>query len=144
MCKLKPTCCHCRPGSERAFCTLSAYISVWSWDQCHILNVNDRQRSVQYCPMFLRRRSLSRVFVILLIPLGLHLYLKSSWYTTTDPSEIQENNVLDIVTGSGDLLDARKHKFLQVRIGRDERTDMFSDVISNGLLDYWTRFQKPL
>lgn len=94
--------------------------------------------------MFLRRRSLSRIFVILLLPLGFHFYFKSSWYTTTDPSEIQENNVLDMVTGSGELLDARKHKFLQVRIGRDERPDMFSDVISNGLLDYWARFQKPL
>jgi len=94
--------------------------------------------------MFLRRRSLSRIAIILLIPLGLRFYLKSSWFTTTDPSEIQENNVLDIVTGSGALLDARKHKFLQVRIGRDERSDMFSDVISNGLLDYWSRFQKPL
>ena len=94
--------------------------------------------------MFLRRRSLTRIFVILLIPLGLHFYLRSPWYKNTDPSEIQENNVLDIVTGSGAILDARKHKFLQVRIGRDERPDMFSDVISNGLLDYWTGFQKPL
>ena len=94
--------------------------------------------------MFPRRRSLSRIFVILLIPLALHFYSKSSWYNTADPSEIQENNVLDIVTGSGELLDPRKHKFLQVRIGRDERPDMFSDVISNGLLDYWARFQKPL
>lgn len=94
--------------------------------------------------MFLRRRSLSRILVILLIPLGLHFYLRSSWYKTADPSEIQENNVLDIVTGSGGALDARKHKFLQVRIGRDERPDMFSDVISNGLMDYWIRFQKPL
>lgn len=94
--------------------------------------------------MFLRRRSLSRIFVVLLIPLCLHFYSKSSWYTSVDPSEIQENNVLDIVTGSGELLDARKHKFLQVRIGRDERPDMFSDVISNGLVDYWERFQKPL
>ena len=105
---------------------------------------DERERSAVGCPMFLRRRSLSRIFVILLIPLGLHFYLRSSWYKTTDPSEIQENNVLDIVTGSGDILDARKHKFLQVRIGRDERPDMFSDVISNGLLDYWTGFQKPL
>jgi len=94
--------------------------------------------------MFLRRRSLSRILVILVIPLGLHFYLRSSWYKTADPSEIQENNVLDIVTGSGGALDARKHKFLQVRIGRDERPDMFSDVISNGLMDYWIRFQKPL
>jgi len=108
------------------------------------LTEDERERSVVGCPMFLRRRSLSRIFVILLIPLGLHFYLKSSWYKITDPSEIQENNVLDIVTGSGDILDARKHKFLQVRIGRDERPDMFSDVISNGLLDYWTGFQKPL
>ena len=95
-------------------------------------------------PMFPRRRSVTRLLLILLAPLGLHFYFKSSWYTTVDPSEIQENNVLDIVTGSGDLLDARKHKFLQVRIGRDERPDMFSDVISNGLLDYWARFQNPL
>jgi len=105
---------------------------------------DERERSAVGYPMFLRRRSLTRISAVLLIPLGLYFYLKSSWYTTTDPSEIQENNVLDIVTGSGDLLDSRKHKFLQVRIGRDERPDTFSDVVSNGLLDYWTRFQKPL
>ncbi|RPD59516.1 hypothetical protein L227DRAFT_628170, partial [Lentinus tigrinus ALCF2SS1-6] len=35
----------------------------------------------------------------------------------------------------------RKYQFLQVRMGRDERTDLFKD--DDGVRDYWEWFQKP-
>ena len=57
--------------------------------------------------------------------------------------QIRRQGVLDLVAGS-DRLDVQKHDFLQVRIGRDERQDMFSDVIESGIDDFWERFQKPL
>ncbi|OBZ73255.1 hypothetical protein A0H81_07012 [Grifola frondosa] len=60
-----------------------------------------------------------------------------------DPKEIRKQNVLDLVTRSDKPLDARKHKFLQARMGRDERPDLFTDVIQSGVRDYWERFQKP-
>ena len=52
--------------------------------------------------------------------------------------------MLDLVTRGEKALDARKHKFLQVRMGRDERSDLFSDLVEDGVADYWDRFQKPL
>ena len=52
--------------------------------------------------------------------------------------------MLDLVTRGEKVLDARKHKFLQVRMGRDERPDLFSDTINDGIMDYWERFEKPL
>jgi hypothetical protein len=93
--------------------------------------------------MFLRRRNLTRIFILLTVPVLFRLILSSSLFQLNDPHEILENNVLDIVTRSGKGLDARKHKFLQVRIGRDERRDIFDDVIRNGALDFWARYQKP-
>ncbi|KAL1943764.1 hypothetical protein VTO73DRAFT_4209 [Trametes versicolor] len=67
----------------------------------------------------------------------------SSLYGTSDPNEIRKQNVLDLVTGSDKQLDARKHKFLQARIGRDDRSDLFADIVNDGVQDYWERFQKP-
>jgi hypothetical protein len=93
--------------------------------------------------MFLRRRNLTRFFIILAVPFIFRLFLSSSFFQLSDPHEIIENNVLDIVTRSGNGLDARKHKFLQVRMGRDDRPDILDDVIRNGALDYWDRYQKP-
>ncbi|OSX62880.1 hypothetical protein POSPLADRAFT_1046270 [Postia placenta MAD-698-R-SB12] len=57
--------------------------------------------------------------------------------------EIRKQNVLDLVARSDKPLDARKYKFLQARMGRDERKDLFHDVIRSGVLDFWERFQKP-
>ncbi|KAI0665487.1 cryptococcal mannosyltransferase 1-domain-containing protein [Trametes maxima] len=57
--------------------------------------------------------------------------------------KIRKQNVLDLVTGADKQLDARKHKFLQARMGRDERPDLFADIIDDGVQDYWERFQKP-
>ena len=58
--------------------------------------------------------------------------------------QIQKQGVLDLVTRGEKVLDARKHKFLQVRVGRDERPDLFSETIDDGIQDFWDRYQKPL
>ncbi|KAF8752900.1 hypothetical protein RHS01_07340 [Rhizoctonia solani] len=61
----------------------------------------------------------------------------------TAPHEITAHNVLDRVTNADRTLDVRKHKFLQARIGRDERPDLLSEWVHNGALDFWQRFQLP-
>ncbi|KAK7681993.1 hypothetical protein QCA50_014957 [Cerrena zonata] len=100
-----------------------------------------------------RRRSLVRVLLLVSFALFVRLFIfspsspassvTSKFYTAADPQEIQKQGVLDLVTGKEKGLDARKHTFLQVRLGRDEREDLFSDVIRDGVVDYWERFQKP-
>ncbi|KAI0739560.1 cryptococcal mannosyltransferase 1-domain-containing protein [Daedaleopsis nitida] len=67
----------------------------------------------------------------------------TSFYAPVDPKEIRKQNVLDLVRRSDKQLDARQHEFLQVRMGRDERPDLFGDIINDGVDDYWERFQKP-
>ncbi|KAH8105455.1 cryptococcal mannosyltransferase 1-domain-containing protein [Cristinia sonorae] len=99
----------------------------------------------------IRRRSLFRLLLFIAAILIIRLLffspsspaskVASSFYYS-DPQEIQKQGVLDLVTREKSL-DARKHKFLQVRMGRDQRSDLFSDIIDNGLEDYWSRFQKP-
>ncbi|KAL4244550.1 Glycosyltransferase family 69 protein [Abortiporus biennis] len=93
----------------------------------------------------LRRRTLLR-----LIFLGGLVFLVRSFFSSsssassvTDPTEIQKQGVLDLVKRGEKALDARKYKFLQARLGRDDREDLFSDVIKDGYMDYWDRFQKP-
>ena len=100
----------------------------------------------------LRRRSLIRILLFLGCIFLIRLFVTSSsstksvssFYGSADPQEIQKQGVLDLVTRGEKVLDARKHKFLQVRIGRDERADLFSDTIEDGIMDYWERYQKPL
>jgi hypothetical protein len=97
----------------------------------------------------LRRRSLTRI----LFALGLGIFLRlvffssssspSTSFYTSDSLEIQEHNVLERVTRPDKTLNVQKHKFLQVRMGRDDRDDLLVNVISNGVKDYWERFQKP-
>jgi hypothetical protein len=96
----------------------------------------------------LRRRSLTRI----LFTLGLGVLLRFAFFSpssttssfyNSDLIEIQEQNVLERVTRPDKLLNAQKHKFLQVRMGRDDRDDLLIDVIRNGVSDYWERFQKP-
>lgn len=102
----------------------------------------------------IRRRSFIRIFFLVGIVVVLRLLIgspsstatsvASSFYGSSDPREIQKQGVLELVTRGEKALDARKHKFLQVRMGRDERPDLFSDTITDGIMDYWERFQKPL
>ena len=101
--------------------------------------------------LVIRRRTLLRVLFFAAIGLFVKLFFfshddshsVSSFYGSVDPNEIRKQNVLDLVTGSDKQLDARKLGFLQVRMGRDDRPDLFSDIIDDGVQDYWERFQKP-
>lgn len=40
-------------------------------------------------------------------------------------------------------LDPRKYDFLQQRVGRDERPDLFQQDVQAGIEDFWERFQLP-
>ena len=97
----------------------------------------------------LRRRSLSRILWIASLGVFLRFTLFSSSsssptsFYNSDSHEIQEHNVLERVTRPDKTLNVQKHKFLQVRMGRDDREDLLEDVIKNGVTDYWERFQKP-
>ena len=101
--------------------------------------------------LVIRRRTLVRVLIFAALGLLFKLLVASpdtsvavsSFYGPVDPKEIRKQNVLDLVRRSDKQLDARKHEFLQVRMGRDDRPDLFSDVIGDGVQDYWERFQKP-
>jgi hypothetical protein len=99
-------------------------------------------------PISLRRRSLTRILFALAVCFFLRLVFFSSSSPPTssfplDTLEIKEQNIVDRVTRSDKTLNVQKHKFLQVRMGRDDRDDLLVDVISNGVMDYWERFQKP-
>ena len=87
-----------------------------------------------------RRRWLVRAFFTLT---GI-LILRSLFFSNSPSHEIQEHNVLERVTRVEKTLDAQRHPFLQARLGRDERDDLFGGWVRNGMRDYWTRFQKPL
>ena len=102
--------------------------------------------------LVIRRRTLVRVAFFAFIGFSVKLLFfssgsdpasVSSFYGPTDPNEIRKQNVLDLMTGSDKQLDARKLQFLQVRMGRDDRPDLFSNIIDDGVQDYWERFQKP-
>jgi hypothetical protein len=58
-------------------------------------------------------------------------------------AEIQSHGVLERVLASEKFLDVSKYPFLQSRQGRDERPDLFDEEVTDGILDFWTRFQKP-
>ena len=98
----------------------------------------------------LRRRSLIRILLLLGGVVIFKILISQSSTTSvsslyaSDPQQIQKQGVLDLVTRGEKVLDARKHKFLQVRVGRDERPDLFSETIDDGIQDFWDRYQKPL
>lgn len=91
--------------------------------------------------LLLRRRSLTRIIWFL----GLGFLARLLFFSSAAPEapEIRRQGILDIVSGADKLLDVQKLDFLQVRLGRDERPDFFSDVVHDGVEDFWSRFQKP-
>jgi hypothetical protein len=98
----------------------------------------------------LRRISKQRILVLLGLCLSLRLIFVPGAPNSSDSTasaskylEIREHNVLERVTRTEKTLNPQKHKFLQVRMGRDERRDLFTDIIQNGVDDFWERFQKP-
>ena len=85
---------------------------------------------------------MTRILLVAAVVLAFYFY-KSSSSSSNSLNEIQRQNVLELVSRAGGKLDARKHKFLQSRMWRDERDDMMNDIVRNGADDYWERFQKP-
>jgi hypothetical protein len=91
-----------------------------------------------------RSRNLKRIFILVAAAILFRLATSSRSSSSRKKShEIQSHGVLDFVHGLENALDARRHSFLQTRVGRDEREDLLSDIVRNGVDDYWERFQKP-
>jgi hypothetical protein len=91
----------------------------------------------------LRRRSLVRYAGIGASILLLRWLFFSPTREDNTVHEIQEHGVLDFVQIGGSALDVQRHRFLQARMGRDERPDIVDTYVYSGLEDYWERFQKP-
>lgn len=92
----------------------------------------------------IRRRNLTRVVLALGFALVVRFFVVSSTpsYSPND-HEIQGSNMLDLVSRPDNVLDVRRYKFLQSRVGRDEKPDLLGDIVTNGVKDFWERFQKP-
>lgn len=56
---------------------------------------------------------------------------------------IQAHGVIDRLRADKGALDVHRFPFLQSRIGRDDRPDLFDAQIAAGVADYWDRFSKP-
>ena len=88
---------------------------------------------------FLRRRTLGRIGILTVSIIIFYQLLAPK----TAKHEIQTHNVLERVRPDK-MLDVNRHEFLQVRMGRDERDGLLSDMAQDGVQDYWERFQFPL
>ena len=123
--------------------TFSACLLADAIDQTDACPLPTRSRIVDMAYGF-RRRNLTRIFILISAAILIRLATSSkSSSSKTKSHEIQGHGVLDFVHGSENALDARRHAFLQSRVGRDEREDLMSDIVRNGVDDYWERFQKP-
>nr|XP_031860208.1 uncharacterized protein CI109_004340 [Kwoniella shandongensis]KAA5527280.1 hypothetical protein CI109_004340 [Kwoniella shandongensis] len=72
------------------------------------------------------------------------LTLRALFFSSSPPAEeIQSHGVLERVLMTDKYLDVSKYPFLQSRQGRDDRPDMFDMEVTEGILDFWTRYQKP-
>jgi hypothetical protein len=56
---------------------------------------------------------------------------------------IQAHGVIDRLRADKGALDVHRFPFLQSRMGRDDRPDLFDAQIALGVADYWERFSKP-
>ncbi|OWZ57955.1 capsular associated protein [Cryptococcus neoformans 125.91] len=74
--------------------------------------------------------------------LGLFI-LRALFSSSKSPEEIQSHGVLERVYSTDKYLDVSKYQFLQSRLGRDDRTSMFDEEVKEGMLDFWSRYQKP-
>lgn len=71
------------------------------------------------------------------------LLFRSIFSKPQKTKEIQSHGMFQRVLMADRYLDTAKHPWLQSRIGRDDRPDMFDEEISDGIWDFWTRYQKP-
>lgn len=94
-------------------------------------------------PNTVRRRTLARLAVLVGAAALVRLFF---WLADHKQAshEIRGHNIVERVTTRDKTLNVQKHKFLQARLGRDERPELLGKVILNGANDYWDHFQKPL
>ncbi|KAG6901179.1 hypothetical protein C0995_015736 [Termitomyces sp. Mi166 len=93
--------------------------------------------------LFLRRRSLSRLLAVIAFAF-LTRYLFSSSESTSYQQEIKKHNIIERATRPDKSLNVQKHRFLQARMGRDDRDDLLREVILNGVQDWWERFSPSI
>lgn len=91
-----------------------------------------------------RRRTLSRLLFLCVVS----FFVKVFFFPPPPPPKIhshpiQGQNFIERATRSDKSLNVQRHPFLQSRMGRDEKEDMFSNLIRNGVRDYWERLQLP-
>ncbi|GLB42772.1 putative cryptococcal mannosyltransferase 1 [Lyophyllum shimeji] len=97
----------------------------------------------------LRRRSLSRLLILAVVAFVVRLLFFSSTppnnlaAAPTTSHQIKAHNFIERATRPDKSLNVQRHKFLQARVGRDEREGILGEVIQNGVRDYWERFQLP-
>jgi len=93
-----------------------------------------------------RRRTLSRLLWICVVSLFVKLLFfpaPRSSKIQSHSHQIQEQNFIERATRPDKSLNVQRHPFLQARMGRDEKEDIFSNLVRNGVRDYWERFQLP-
>ena len=88
-----------------------------------------------------RKRNLTRVFWAAAAAILIRVIFFSG--SSDESKEIRGNGVMDYVKRTDKVLDVQRYDFLQVRMGRDERDDIFGETIREGIEDYWERFEKP-
>jgi len=94
-----------------------------------------------------RRRTLTRYFYFVVAAFFFKWLFFSSAPTPvglqTKDHQIKSHNFIERATRQDKSLNVQKHPFLQSRMGRDEKEDIFTDLIRNGFRDYWERLQLP-
>ncbi|KAF9005236.1 glycosyltransferase family 69 protein [Cyathus striatus] len=90
-----------------------------------------------------RRRTFSRLFYAV----GILLFFRWLFSTPTakprSEQQIKEYNFIERATRPDKSLNVQRHPFLQARMGRDERNDLFEGMVRNAISDYWWRYQLP-
>lgn len=96
-----------------------------------------------------RRRTLNRIFFLAIASLLVHVTFFRSQHpkvfnnNNSQSHQIQGHNFIERATLPDKSLNVQRHPFLQARMGRDEREDLFSNLVRTGVRDYWERFQRP-
>ena len=88
-----------------------------------------------------RKRNLARVLWAAVAAIFIKIVFFSG--PSNESKEIRGNGVMDYVKRTDKALDVQRHDFLQVRMGRDERDDLFGETIREGIDDYWENYQLP-
>jgi hypothetical protein len=100
-------------------------------------------------PIAFQRRRLSRLLFVLTSVFFLRFIFfppttkkTGSTHSSTE-HQIKGHSFIERATRPDKSLNVQRHKFLQARMGRDERDEVLGQIIQNGVNDYWERFQEP-